>query len=97
MPPPVEEALDDAETVVIVTEWQQFRDLDPRATAERVVNPIMIDGRNCLPARRTGLRPAGKAPWPRSSLKQRAPQEHPRRMVVLGATSRRCVRSQSPQ
>lgn len=46
----VEEALDDAETVVIVTEWQQFRDLDPRATAERVVNPIMIDGRNCLPA-----------------------------------------------
>ncbi|WIM70811.1 UDP-glucose dehydrogenase family protein [Corynebacterium suedekumii] len=45
----VEEALDEADIVVLATEWQQFRDLDPVATGELVNNKVIIDGRNVLP------------------------------------------------
>jgi UDPglucose 6-dehydrogenase len=41
-------ALDGADAVVVVTEWKQFRELDPRATLGLVARPIIVDGRNCL-------------------------------------------------
>jgi UDPglucose 6-dehydrogenase len=43
-----EEALTDADLVVLVTEWREYRALDPVATAERVATPRIIDGRNVL-------------------------------------------------
>ncbi|PQM74399.1 UDP-glucose 6-dehydrogenase [Corynebacterium sp. J010B-136] len=42
------EALADAELVILATEWQEFRDLDPKAVAELVARTHIIDGRNVL-------------------------------------------------
>lgn len=41
-------ALTEAELVILATEWQEFRDLDPAATAALVSRPYLIDGRNVL-------------------------------------------------
>lgn len=46
--PSAEEALAGAELVIHLTEWQQFRDLDPAALVGTVKQPIVIDGRNAL-------------------------------------------------
>ncbi|PJJ55550.1 UDPglucose 6-dehydrogenase [Compostimonas suwonensis] len=46
----VEDALHGAEAVVVVTEWKEFRELDPVAAKALVANAIVIDGRNCLDA-----------------------------------------------
>jgi UDPglucose 6-dehydrogenase len=48
----VETALGGAHAVVLVTEWAQFRELDPEWAASVVRKPIIIDGRNCLDAER---------------------------------------------
>lgn len=42
------EALQDADLVVLVTEWREYRDLDPAESASRVGSPVIIDGRNVL-------------------------------------------------
>lgn len=42
------EALTGADLVVLVTEWREYRALDPAAAAERVAAPRIIDGRNVL-------------------------------------------------
>lgn len=47
----VTEALQGADVVVLTTEWQEFKDLDPAAAAELVEQPVMIDGRNALDAK----------------------------------------------
>jgi len=44
----VESAVTGAEVTVVVTEWQQFRDLDPESIAAIVAERRIIDGRNCL-------------------------------------------------
>lgn len=36
--------------IIVATEWEQFRALDPAATAETVATPTIIDARNCLDA-----------------------------------------------
>jgi UDPglucose 6-dehydrogenase len=41
-------AVDGADAVVLVTEWQEFRDLDWAAVAERMAGSTLIDGRNAL-------------------------------------------------
>ncbi|MGO1851068.1 UDP-glucose dehydrogenase family protein [Microbacterium sp.] len=41
-------ALTGAEAVVLVTEWRQFRNLDPEQTAELVARRSIFDGRNVL-------------------------------------------------
>lgn len=43
-----EEALQGAEAVVLVTEWREYRELDPEATASLVASPVIFDGRNVL-------------------------------------------------
>ncbi|WP_030149460.1 UDP-glucose dehydrogenase family protein [Mycetocola saprophilus] len=43
-----ETALRGAELVLVLTEWSDFRNLDPVAAAALVDAPIVIDGRNCL-------------------------------------------------
>ncbi len=43
-----DDALRDADLVVLVTEWREYRDLDPAAVAGLVASPVIIDGRNVL-------------------------------------------------
>lgn len=48
----VAEALEGAHVVLHLTEWQEYRDLDPATLASTVEAPVVIDGRNKLdPAR----------------------------------------------
>lgn len=42
------EAIDGADLVILVTEWEQYRDLDPAALRIRVAGRRLIDGRNAL-------------------------------------------------
>ncbi|MDN6464270.1 MAG: UDP-glucose/GDP-mannose dehydrogenase family protein [Corynebacterium casei] len=42
------EALRDAELVILATEWQEFRDLDPAEVGKLVARKHIIDGRNVL-------------------------------------------------
>jgi UDPglucose 6-dehydrogenase len=43
-----EEVADDADAVVLVTEWHQYRELDWEALANRMHSKIVLDGRNAL-------------------------------------------------
>ncbi|MGO9618948.1 MAG: UDP binding domain-containing protein [Bryobacteraceae bacterium] len=40
------ELAEDADALVLVTEWNEFRDLDLADLAHRMVSPILVDGRN---------------------------------------------------
>ncbi len=42
------DAVRDADLVLVLTEWSEFRDLDPTAVAALVARPVVVDGRNCL-------------------------------------------------
>ena len=44
----VEEACADADVVLHLTEWKQFREIDPAKLATLVATPTIIDGRNAL-------------------------------------------------
>jgi UDPglucose 6-dehydrogenase len=46
----IEETLRGAAAVVLVTEWPEFRDIDPAWAATLVETPTIIDGRNTLDA-----------------------------------------------
>ena len=48
----VEEAVSDAEVVLVLTEWPQFVNADPQALKALVARPAVLDGRNCLDAER---------------------------------------------
>ena len=41
-----EEVMDGAEALVIMTEWQEFRDIDLDDMKSRLAHPIVLDGRN---------------------------------------------------
>ena len=41
-------AADRADAIVVVTEWQQYRELDFVALAANMAGRLVIDGRNCL-------------------------------------------------
>ncbi len=40
------DALDNADAVIIVTEWKEFRSLDFKELKARLKQPVVIDGRN---------------------------------------------------
>jgi UDPglucose 6-dehydrogenase len=42
------DALDGAHGAVLVTEWPEFRELDWAEVKERMVQPLIVDGRNFL-------------------------------------------------
>jgi UDPglucose 6-dehydrogenase len=42
------DAMADAEAVVVVTEWPEFRDIDWPDAAELLCGKLVVDGRNCL-------------------------------------------------
>lgn len=44
----VSQALAGADAVLLLTEWQEYRDLDPVATGSLVAGKVLIDGRNVL-------------------------------------------------
>src|SRR6202008_3894701 len=44
----VTEACEGADAVLVLTEWQEFTDLDPDDLASRVRARVIVDGRNCL-------------------------------------------------
>ncbi|MCZ9307670.1 UDP-glucose/GDP-mannose dehydrogenase family protein [Corynebacterium sp. c8Ua_181] len=44
-----DDALREAELVILATEWKQFKELDPRQAGQLVDNKHIIDGRNVLP------------------------------------------------
>jgi UDPglucose 6-dehydrogenase len=44
----VEDAVSDAEAVLVLTEWPEYVGLDPAALKQHVGVPRIIDGRNCL-------------------------------------------------
>jgi UDPglucose 6-dehydrogenase len=46
----LETALGGAHAVVLVTEWEQFRQIDPVWAGSLVKKRIVVDGRNCLDA-----------------------------------------------
>ena len=49
-----EEVADDVDALVLVTEWQQYRELDWEALAGRMRSKIVLDGRNALDRGRLG-------------------------------------------
>ncbi|MFZ7089094.1 UDP-glucose dehydrogenase family protein [Curtobacterium sp. RRHDQ10] len=42
------EAVAAADVVLVLTEWQEFRELDPVTVAAAVAGRVVVDGRNCL-------------------------------------------------
>ncbi|WP_416417119.1 UDP-glucose dehydrogenase family protein [Paenarthrobacter aromaticivorans] len=46
--PDVESALENADIVLLLTEWQEYRELDPHVLRNAVANPRILDGRNVL-------------------------------------------------
>lgn len=44
----IDEALTGAEVTMLLTEWKQFRDMDPETTKNLVKSPVIVDGRNVL-------------------------------------------------
>ncbi|HPY24076.1 MAG TPA: UDP-glucose/GDP-mannose dehydrogenase family protein [Mycobacterium sp.] len=46
------EACERADAVLILTEWDEFVDLDPRQLATTVRSRVVVDGRNCLDSAR---------------------------------------------
>lgn len=44
----IREACESADVTLVLTEWEEFRQLDPVSLAEVVRRRIIIDGRNCL-------------------------------------------------
>jgi UDPglucose 6-dehydrogenase len=44
----VVEACDRADAVLVLTEWREFVELDPRDLADTVRAKVIVDGRNCL-------------------------------------------------
>lgn len=48
--PDTEKAVRNADAVLLLTEWQEYRDLDPFALFDIVAHPRILDGRNVLNA-----------------------------------------------
>ncbi|MFC9844451.1 UDP-glucose dehydrogenase family protein [Streptomyces sp. NPDC060223] len=48
----IDKACEQADLILHLTEWQEYRDLDPEALAATVRSPRILDGRNALPAER---------------------------------------------
>ncbi|GAB3598300.1 UDP-glucose dehydrogenase family protein [Microbacterium tumbae] len=45
----MEDAVRDADIVLVLTEWEQFRTADPVRMGGLVSRPLIVDARNCLP------------------------------------------------
>ena len=75
-------ALDGADVVLLLTEWPQFRSLDPVRAAEWVGHPRILDGRNVLDLDRWRLagwtcRALGRPSVPAVPARRREPRPAP--------------------
>ncbi|GAA1728560.1 nucleotide sugar dehydrogenase [Microcella frigidaquae] len=50
--PELDDAIAEADALVVVTEWRQYRELDPVTIAQRTPARLIVDGRNCLDPQR---------------------------------------------
>src|ERR1700712_3693674 len=66
------EACDRADAVLVLTEWQEFVDLDPTSLAATVRAKVVVDGRNCLDVARWH-----EAGWRIFALGRRIPEPAP--------------------
>ncbi len=57
------EALTGADAVLLLTEWSEYRDLDPAQVAGLVANTVLVDGRNVLDPRSGGRRGGRIGRW----------------------------------
>jgi UDPglucose 6-dehydrogenase len=48
--PEIEKACEDADVVLHLTEWPQYREIDPAALRAVVRRPVLLDARNVMPA-----------------------------------------------
>lgn len=69
----VDEALDGADACVLVTEWDEFLDMDWNRVKQSMAQPVIIDGRNALAEdelRQLGFifEGVGKRPTPSNSV-----------------------------
>ena len=74
------DAVTDAHTVVLITEWEEFRDLDLAEVAARATKPVFIDGRNFFSpeaALLAGLDYSGIGRVPLRAAKERTGQSRP--------------------
>ena len=83
------DAIEDADALLIVTEWEQFRHIDWAEVRERMRRPWVYDGRNiCDPARMAALgfvyRGIGK---PTERIAATAGEQHQGRSVARAATT----------
>ena len=70
-----EETADDADALVLVTEWKEFARLDLPLLAQRMARPILVDGRNLFDpeaARRAGFDYSGIGRPQRASARANA-------------------------
>lgn len=44
----VDEAIDGADAITVLTEWREYRELDPSAVVAATPARVVVDGRNCL-------------------------------------------------
>jgi UDPglucose 6-dehydrogenase len=44
------DAVQDADVLLVLTEWNEFKDIDLTSVASIMKSPVIVDGRNCLPA-----------------------------------------------
>jgi len=67
----VQDCVKDSELILHLTEWREYRELDPQRLKSIVAKPNIIDGRNALDRKRWldagwHLRALGVAPVPRA-------------------------------
>jgi UDPglucose 6-dehydrogenase len=75
------DAAADADALVVVTEWQEFRGLDLRSLAAVMATPILVDGRNIYQPQQ-----AAAAGFDYAGIGRRTPQRQARREAGTPAT-----------
>ena len=76
----VAEACERADLVMVLTEWREFIDLDPRELAGTVRTKVVVDGRNCLEFHRWE-----EAGWTVHTLGRRCAPEAPNRQQTAAS------------
>jgi UDPglucose 6-dehydrogenase len=79
--PDAPSALNGADALVIVTEWPQFKEVDPRELRRRMREPLVFDGRNLLDPARMAEHGVAWRGIGRRAVPQAQPAPAPRRQA----------------
>lgn len=77
----VDKACEDADLVLHLTDWPEYRDIDPAALAALVRSPVLLDARNSLDSRRWSA--AGWAVHAPGRPQQSTPASSPAKVAAL--------------